>query len=174
MRVRAIRFARCGECKLTPLIAAQVGLVRLSAFLLQSLTADRSAAFAARLNAPVELRPALRSKYGVPGSLADFIIVRSLRRLSPPFHSPPALIPPQISLCTLIFTTQGRLSALYPSFVLTIDNISPHLKHLSAVASTRLTKLFLAFSAPGFLLMEEGNPRLVYCEFVEPARRERS
>ncbi|ORY88647.1 high-temperature-induced dauer-formation protein-domain-containing protein [Leucosporidium creatinivorum] len=119
----------------------QLGLVRLAAFLLQSLTADQSPAFAARLNAPVELKPSLRSKYGVPGSLADFII---------------------ISLCTLIFTTSGRLSALYPAYVLTIDNISPLIKHLSAVASTRLTKLFLAFAAPGFLLMEEGNPRLIY------------
>lgn len=63
---------------------------------------------------------------------------------------------------TLIFSTKARLSSLYPALVLTIANISPHVKNLSVAASTKLIQLFLAFSAPSFLLMEEGNPRLVY------------
>ncbi|KAI5477870.1 hypothetical protein MNV49_005855 [Pseudohyphozyma bogoriensis] len=117
----------------------QMGLVRLSAFMLQSVTAERGLESA--LNSPVDLKLSLRGKYNVPGTLADFIIV---------------------SIYTLIFTTKARLSTLYPAFVLSIGNISTQFTSLSVVSSTRLTQLFLAFSPPSFLLMEEGNPRLVF------------
>ncbi|SCZ96541.1 BZ3500_MvSof-1268-A1-R1_Chr8-2g10280 [Microbotryum saponariae] len=117
----------------------QLGVVRLSAFMLQSISAEPG--LSARWNAPVEMKLSLRSKYGVPGTLADFLVV---------------------SIYTLVFTTKGKLAPLYPTLVLSITNASPHFKQLSTFASTRLTQLFLAFSAPNFLLMEEGNPRLVY------------
>lgn len=52
-----------------------MGLVRLAAFVMQSLTADPR--IANRLNEPVNLRLSLRGKYNVPGTLADFLIVRS-------------------------------------------------------------------------------------------------
>ena len=109
--------------------------------MMQSITAERGVG--SRINAPVEMRPALRQRYGVPGTLADFLVV---------------------SIYTLVFTTKARLAAMYPAFVLTIDNISPYAKGLSQVSATRLVQLFLAFSAPSFLLMEEGNPRLVFCK----------
>jgi len=118
----------------------QLGLVRLCAYLLQTFTAQPGLAVA--VNAPVEIKAAsARAKFNVPGSLADFLIV---------------------SVYTLIFSTKAKLASLYPSFVLAIANVSPHLKALGPVASTKLTQLFLAFAAPGFLLMEEGNPRLVF------------
>ncbi|SCV67363.1 BQ2448_6009 [Microbotryum intermedium] len=117
----------------------QLGVVRLSAFMLQSISAKPG--LWARWNAPVEMKLSLRSKYGVPGTLADFLVV---------------------SIHTLVFTTKGKMAPLYPTLVLSITNASPHFKQLSTVSSTRLTQLFLAFSAPNFLLMEEGNPRLVY------------
>jgi hypothetical protein len=54
-------------------MVAQHGLVRLCAFILQSLTAERG--FGDKLNAPVRMHGAyLRSKYGMQGSLADFMI----------------------------------------------------------------------------------------------------
>lgn len=110
--------------------------------MMQSITAERGVG--SRINAPVEMRSALRQRYGVPGTVADFVIV---------------------SIYTLVFTTKARLATMYPAFVLTIDNVSPWCKGLSQVSATRLVQLFLALSAPSFLLMEEGNPRLVYCEF---------
>lgn len=60
--------------------SAQLGLVRLAAFMLQSLTAERK--LASRLNGPVDLKPSLRGKYSVPGTLGDFLIVRTT---SPPW-----------------------------------------------------------------------------------------
>lgn len=62
-----------------------MGLVRLSAFILQSLSAEPG--FGAKLNAPVDLKLSVLNKYSVPGSLADFLIVR---RFSLPFSSPRA------------------------------------------------------------------------------------
>ncbi|KAK4049719.1 hypothetical protein OIV83_003994 [Microbotryomycetes sp. JL201] len=117
----------------------QSGLVRMAAFMMQTISTEKGLSH--RLTAPIDLKPSLRARYGVPGTLADFLIV---------------------SIYTLIFTTKARLSSLYPSFILTIDNCSPCFKNLSQVSATRLVQLFLALSSPDFLLMEEGNPRLVY------------
>lgn len=126
----------CLEHKDTP---SQIGLVRLCAVLLQLLTANKS--LGPKLNSPVELQVAIRSKYGVPGSTADFFIV---------------------SICSLIFSTKGALASLYPSLVVCLTNVSPYIKGLTALAATRLVQLFLAFSAPSFILAEDGNVRLVY------------
>lgn len=118
----------------------QLGLVRLCAYMLQTFTAQPGLAIA--VNAPVEIKAAgARAKFNVPGTLGDFLIV---------------------SIYTLIFSTKAKLASLYPPFVLAITNLSPHLKALGPVASTKLVQIFLATSAPGFLLMEEGNPRLVF------------
>ncbi|KAM0746881.1 hypothetical protein T439DRAFT_306349 [Meredithblackwellia eburnea MCA 4105] len=117
----------------------QMGLVRLSAFILQSLTAERG--LGVKLNLPIDLKLGALTKYAVPGTLGDFLVV---------------------SVYTLIFSTRARLASLYPALVLAITNQSPYFKNLSVIGSTRLTQLFLAFSAPSFLLMEEGNPRLVF------------
>lgn len=142
---------------------AQVGLVRLSAFLMQTLTAEKG--LSAKLNEPVELKPSLRAKYNVPGSIADFLIVSKLFYLLLSFSNNFTLIS-KVSIYTLVFTTKARLSSLYPAFILTIANCSTYFKNLSVVSSTRLLQLFLAFSAPSFLLMEEGNPRLVFCKYT--------
>lgn len=53
------------------------------------------------------------------------------------------------------------LHSLYPAYILTITNVSPYLKNLSVVSSTKLVHLFSQFTSPGFLLAEEGNHRLV-------------
>ena len=60
-----------------------------------------------------------------------------------------------------IATTPG-LNPLFPALTVTISNVAPYLKGLGVQASTRLLQLFKAFSAPNFLLADEGHPRLVY------------
>ena len=118
---------------------ATVGLVRLCAFTLQSLSAERG--FGNKLNSSLSSVPAAK-KHTVAGAnkVIDFLIT---------------------SVYSLVFSSQA-LSAIYPSFVLLISNSSPYVKGVSVVAATKLLQLFLAFSAPAFILAEEGNPRLVY------------
>ncbi|KAI9025060.1 high-temperature-induced dauer-formation protein-domain-containing protein [Phycomyces nitens] len=66
-----------------------------------------------------------------------------------------------ISIFTLIATSRGLLSTLYPALVLTITNISPYIKNLSTASASKLSALFGSISAPGFLLADESNHRLV-------------
>ncbi|CAJ0753766.1 6874_t:CDS:10 [Entrophospora sp. SA101] len=120
---------------------AQLGLLRMCAFILQTLSSDRE--FAIRLNKVFEGHGSLPGNVRIPafyGTYADYMI---------------------ISIYALIATTRGALHSLYPAFILTITNVSPYLKNLSVVSSTKLVQLFSSFTAPGFLLSEEGNHRLV-------------
>ena len=94
-----------------------MGLVRLSAFFLQTLSAEP--AFGAKLNAPVDLKLGALAKYAVPGTLGDFLIVR--RRPRSP-RCPSLTQPGQVSIYTLIFTTKAKLASLYPAFVLAVTN----------------------------------------------------
>lgn len=117
---------------------AQHGLLRLLAYLLQTLSAD--AAFAQSLAQPVRLPiPAKWAVSGTPGTTADFLIVS--------IYS--------------IATTPG-LNPLFPALTITIANVAPYWKDVGVGASMRLLQLFKAFSAPNFLLADEGHPRLVY------------
>ncbi|CAG8439428.1 1323_t:CDS:10 [Ambispora leptoticha] len=119
---------------------AQSGLVRMCAFILQTISADRN--FGVKLNKTFEGHSSLPSNVRIAafhGTYADFMI---------------------ISIYALISTTRGTLHSLYPALILTIANVSPYLKNLSVVTSTKLVQLFVSFSTPGFLLSEEGNHRL--------------
>ncbi|GFZ44221.1 hypothetical protein JCM24511_01943 [Saitozyma sp. JCM 24511] len=111
------------------------GLLRMLSYLLQTLSADQ--AFAQALTSPIRL--SIPAKWAVPGSAADFMIVS--------IYS--------------IATTPG-LNPLFPALTISIANITPHLQNIGVQASTRLMQLFKAFSAPNFLLADEGHPRLVY------------
>lgn len=122
----------CLENKNDP---AQHGLLRLLSYLLQALSADQG--FAQAINQP--LRQTVPAKWAVTGNAADFMIVS--------IYS--------------IATTPG-LNSLFPALTISIANAAPHLHHVGVQASTRLMQLFKAFSAPNFLLADEGHPRLVY------------
>lgn len=122
----------CLEFKGDP---SQHGFLRLLSYLLQTLSADQ--AFGSAINQP--LRQAVPAKWAVQGSAADFMIVS--------IYS--------------IATTPG-LNQLFPALTIAITNAAPHLRHIGVQASTRLLQLFKAFSAPNFLLADEGHPRLVY------------
>jgi hypothetical protein len=65
------------------------------------------------------------------------------------------------SIYNLIATTRGALSTLYPALILIITNVSPYLKNLSVGSSAKLVSLFNSFSAPGFLLADDSNHKLV-------------
>lgn len=59
-----------------PQSQASLSLIRLCVLLLQTLSAQRN--FGSRLNVPVEsigVRAAFRGKFGVQGSVAEFMIV---------------------------------------------------------------------------------------------------
>ncbi|CAG8593787.1 3735_t:CDS:10 [Funneliformis mosseae] len=120
--------------------SAQLGLVRMCAFILQTLSGDRD--FGVKLNKPFENHGSLPANVRIQafnGTYADYMIS---------------------SIYVLIATTRGTLHSLYPAYVLTITNVSPYLKNLSVVSSTKLVHLFSQFTSPGFLLAEEGNHRL--------------
>ncbi|KGB74694.2 hypothetical protein CNBG_0532 [Cryptococcus deuterogattii R265] len=122
----------CLELKDDP---AQNGLLRLLSYLLQTLSANEP--FGKSLNQTI--RMAIPARWGVIGSAVDFMIVS--------IYS--------------IATTPG-LNPLFPALTISIANISPYITHIGVQASARLLGLFKAFSAPNFLLGDEGHPRLVY------------
>ncbi|KAI9026658.1 high-temperature-induced dauer-formation protein-domain-containing protein [Phycomyces nitens] len=120
---------------------AQVGLVRMCTFILQTLSSDRT--FGVKLNKQFLSQSYLPALIRIPashGTYGDFLI---------------------ISIFSLIATTRGTLSTLYPALVLTISNVSPYLKNLSVISSSKLVGLFSSISAPGFLLADESNYRLL-------------
>ncbi|OAD76099.1 hypothetical protein PHYBLDRAFT_180518 [Phycomyces blakesleeanus NRRL 1555(-)] len=122
-------------------IKSQVGFVRMSAFILQTLSSDPI--FGSKLDKPFENPSSLPVSIRIPyfnGTYADFLL---------------------ISIFTLIATSRGSLSTLYPTLVFTITNISPYVKNLSTASSSKLVALFGSISAPGFLLADESNHRLV-------------
>ncbi|KAI8327861.1 high-temperature-induced dauer-formation protein-domain-containing protein [Chlamydoabsidia padenii] len=125
--------------------SSQLGFVRMCVFLLQTLSTDRR--FGAKLNKPflghASLPASIRiqpSDLAFSGSYADFLI---------------------ISIFNLIATSRGYLSILYPSLIITLTNLSPYLKYISAPAASKYVALLNSFSAPGFLLADKNNPSLV-------------
>ena len=121
---------------------AKHGTVRMCAFLLQTLSVETT--FGVSLNKSFEgqhsLPPSIRIN-GFHGSYADFLIQ---------------------SIYTLITTSQGKLSAIYPAILAVINNIAPHVEDLSAGSSSRLMQLFSSMSSPSFLLANETNHTLLH------------
>ena len=61
----------------------------------------------------------------------------------------------------LITKSQGKLDAIYPALLATINNVAAYLEELSAQACTRLLHLYATMSAPSFLLANETNHTLL-------------
>ncbi|KAL1922360.1 uncharacterized protein VTP21DRAFT_9899 [Calcarisporiella thermophila] len=120
----------------------QLGLVSMCVFMLQTLSADRN--FGIKLNNTFYGHASLPPNIRIPafhGTYADFLI---------------------ISIHTLIATTKNALHSLYPALILTITNISPYVKQLSASCSNKLIALFSSFTTPTFLLSDQNNFRLAW------------
>ncbi|TKA53363.1 hypothetical protein B0A53_04381 [Rhodotorula sp. CCFEE 5036] len=169
---------------------AKLGLVRLASIVLQSLTAQVAGGghgvggkegLVRALNAPLEPRviglalaavvkrqvaaqgietDVADAGYGGGGAGSDQkaeakivtfseYLVISLHALVLPADPPSA-------------SYRAALSTLYPSLLLSVTNLSPLMREIENEAATRLVRVWLAFSAPSWVLMEEGNPRLVF------------
>ena len=61
----------------------------------------------------------------------------------------------------LITTSKGKIDAIYPSLLATINNIAPYIENLGSQASSKLLQLFGSMSSPSFLLANETNYALL-------------
>ncbi|KAI8968903.1 high-temperature-induced dauer-formation protein-domain-containing protein [Mycotypha africana] len=139
LMVVALYYA--SENKLDP---SQIGLVRMCAFILQELSSNQT--FSVKLNEAFIGHASLPTSIRIPnfeGTYADYLI---------------------LSIFSLIASSRGVLSTLYPSFIKTITNISPYLKNICQLTCSKLISLFNSMSAPGFLLADESNHHL--CEYL--------
>lgn len=122
--------------------AAKHGVVRMCAFLLQTLSVE--ATFGASLNKSFEGQhslPTLIRINNFRGTYADFLIQ---------------------SIYSLITTSQGKLSAIYPALLAIISNVAPYVEGLSAVSSYTLMQLLSSMASPSFLLANETNHTLLH------------
>lgn len=121
---------------------AKQGIVRMCAFVLQTLSVEPT--FGASLNKVFEGQQALPPSIRINnfyGTYGDFLIQ---------------------SIYTLITTSQGKLSAIYPALLAVINNTAPYMEGLSAASSARLLQLFSSMSSPSFLLANETNHTLLH------------
>ncbi|XP_028968759.1 protein HID1 [Galendromus occidentalis] len=117
---------------------SRVGLVHIGVFILLLLSGERN--FGVRLNKPY----AASVSMDVPvfsGTHADLLVLV--------FHR-------------MITTGHARLQPLFDCLLTIIVNVSPYLKSLSMVASTKLLHLLEAFSTPWFLYSNPNNHHLVF------------
>ncbi|KAI6028312.1 high-temperature-induced dauer-formation protein-domain-containing protein [Pisolithus orientalis] len=115
----------------------QLGLCRALSYIIQTLSAEP--AFGNKLCLPVKI--AIPAKWSTPGTAADFMIT---------------------SIYSMMATTSGTMSSLYPALIIALSNVAPYFKNLSIVSSNRLIQLFTAFANPRFLLSDESHPRLLF------------
>ncbi|KAK6855744.1 high-temperature-induced dauer-formation protein [Apiospora arundinis] len=121
--------------------ASKQGVVRMCAFLLQTLSVEPK--FGMKLNKSFEGQntlPLVIRINGFRGSYADFLIQ---------------------SIYSLITTSQGKLSVIYPALLAVINNISAYLENINGTTSSRLLQLFSSMSSPSFLLANDSNHDLL-------------
>ncbi|KAK9389068.1 high-temperature-induced dauer-formation protein-domain-containing protein [Lipomyces mesembrius] len=123
---------------------SRVGLVRLCAYVLQTISCD--SVFSVRLNKSFDSHHALPSSMrisgwdsssaGSGGTYADYLL---------------------LSIYSLITTSKGRLSALYPSLLDIQINLSPHIVNIGRLTCTRLIQLFSTLTTTSFVVANEKN-----------------
>ncbi|XP_018319000.1 protein HID1 [Agrilus planipennis] len=117
---------------------SRVGLMHIGVFILLLLSGERN--FGVRLNKPYTATVPM----DIPvftGTHADLLIIV--------FHK-------------IITTGHQRLQPLFDCLLTILVNVSPYLKTLSMVASTKLLHLLEAFSTPWFLFSSPTNHHLVF------------
>lgn len=117
---------------------SRVGLVHIGVFILLLLSGERN--FGVRLNKPYTASVPM----DIPvftGTHADLLVIV--------FHK-------------IVTTGHQRLQPLFDCLLTIIVNVSPYLKTLSMVASTKLLHLLEAFSTPWFLYSNATNHHLVF------------
>ncbi|XP_028136064.1 protein HID1 [Diabrotica virgifera virgifera] len=117
---------------------SRVGLMHIGVFILLLLSGERN--FGVRLNKPYTATIPM----DIPvftGTHADLLIIV--------FHK-------------IITTGHQRLQPLFDCLLTILVNVSPYLKTLSMVSSTKLLHLLEAFSTPWFLFSASSNHHLVF------------
>jgi len=117
---------------------SRLGLMHIAVFILLLLSGERN--FGVRLNKPYTIRVPM----DIPvftGNHADLLIIV--------FHK-------------IVTTGHSRLQPLFDCLLTIIVNVSPYVKSLSMVASTKLLHLLEAFSTPWFLYSNSTNHHLVF------------
>ncbi|XP_050684803.1 protein HID1 [Leptidea sinapis] len=117
---------------------SRVGLMHIGVFILLLLSGERN--FGVRLNKPYTATVPM----DIPvftGTHADLLVLV--------FHK-------------IITTGHQRLQPLFDCLLTILVNVSPYLKTLSMVASTKLLHLLEAFSTPWFLFSQPQNHHLVF------------
>ncbi|XP_026480772.1 protein HID1-like [Ctenocephalides felis] len=117
---------------------SRVGLMHIGVFILLLLSGERN--FGVRLNKPYTATVPM----DIPvftGSHADLLVTV--------FHK-------------IVTTGHQRLQPLFDCLLTILVNVSPYLKTLSMVASTKLLHLLEAFSTPWFLFSAPANHHLVF------------
>lgn len=121
--------------------ASKQGVVRMCAFLLQTLSVEKK--FGVNLNKNFDgqdtLPPSIRI-LGFRGTYADFLIQ---------------------SIYNLITTSQGKLSAIYPALLAVINNIAAYLEGINVITCNTLMQLFSSMSSPSFLLANDTSHNLL-------------
>ncbi|KAI1342254.1 high-temperature-induced dauer-formation protein-domain-containing protein [Xylariaceae sp. FL0016] len=121
--------------------ASKQGVVRMCAFLLQTLSVEKS--FGINLNKSFDgqdtLPPVIRIP-GFRGTYADFLIQ---------------------SIYNLITRSHGKLSATYPALLAVVNNISAYLEGISSTSGAKLIQLYNSMSSPSFLLANDSNHALL-------------
>ncbi|KAL2889315.1 high-temperature-induced dauer-formation protein [Ceratocystis lukuohia] len=121
--------------------ASKQGVVRMCAFLLQTLSVERN--FGVNLNVLFEGHNSLPMVMRIPGfrgSYADFLI-----------HS----------IYSLIAQSHSNLTAIYPALLAVLNNVAPHLQNLTPKTCNKIMQLFSSMSSPSFLLANETNHDLL-------------
>ncbi|KAF8964015.1 high-temperature-induced dauer-formation protein-domain-containing protein [Flammula alnicola] len=124
----------CVEIKDKP---QQHGVCRAISYIVQALSAEP--AFGSRLSNPIRVQ--IPTKWGPVDTAAEFMI-----------HA----------VYSIVATTSGSLTSLYPALIIALSNAAPYFNHIGVSASARLIQLFTSFSNPLFLLSDEGHPRLLF------------
>ncbi|KAJ5688916.1 hypothetical protein N7462_003308 [Penicillium macrosclerotiorum] len=117
------------------------GVVRLCIFILQTMSAEPN--FGKSLNMKFEAQETLPPSIRLlkfRGSYADYLIM---------------------SIHTLMTTSKGKLDTAYPALLMILNNVAPHIKHVSPTACSKVIQLFSSMSAPSFLLANETNHTLL-------------
>ncbi|KAI0446560.1 high-temperature-induced dauer-formation protein-domain-containing protein [Xylaria telfairii] len=113
------------------------GVVRMCAFLLQTLSVEKS--FGINLNKHFGAQDTLPTVIRIPnfiGTYGDFLIQ---------------------SIYNLITTSQGKVAAIYPALLAVVNNVAAYLEGISSRTGSKLIQLFNSMSSPSFLLANDSN-----------------
>lgn len=119
--------------------AAQLGRVHLGVFFMLFLSGERE--FSIALNKPFNKPLVIDIPKFWGGTYADYLI---------------------LVLIQMIIDGQKRLDSLWECLLTILSNVSPYIKTLTMITSTRLLRLFVTLSKRSWLLSREKNHRYVF------------